>query len=411
MSVSPDVAASLQAIQSQLGDAQLDTLLEPSADAPVPERTPGFLLKHSAGLQAGGAMLLKIGSYRFGRSSNSLMLGAGTTNDPQFGLTISPQGLVTVYPSPSGLTIDGRYVTEATPLQINQVIAIGSDRFMLCPSDRLGVTRTSGSADGSRPMPQKAKGKAVDQPIIDWVEGQRNHAIRARWDGLFGPFEVHNRITDNDLFPIGSQEQTFGHVLVGTADIPFQLPDELAEANRATREQAEAAFCTLPNAPISVDLTRSSLAIVGPRERVRAVTTWLAISLAVTHAPADLGITTRAPADPGFWSWLERFPHHVSADSLGTPGLPPAVVTISDERRAHAVLPQGVIGILSSRADVPDEFRVILELTDRSASFTDRETGQEIEDVAMIGMANAVALERSMMVAQHLNPASPGALS
>ncbi len=354
-------------------------------------------------------MLLQTGSYRFGRSSNSLMLDAGTTNDPQFGLTISPQGLVTVYPSPSGLIVDGQVITEATPLQINQVIAVGSDRFMLCPSDRLGVTRTSGSADGSRPMPQKAKGKAVDQAIIDWVEGQRNHAIRARWDGLLGPVEVHSRITDNDLFPVGSQDQTFGHVLLGTADIPYQLPAELADVNRATREHAEASFSTLPNAPISVDLTRNSVAIVGPRERVRAVATWLAISLAVSHAPADLGVTTRAPADPGFWSWLERFPHHVHADSLGTPGLPPAVVTISDERRAHAVLPQGVIGILSARADVPDEFRIIVELTDRSASFTNRDTGQEIEDLAVIGMANAVALERSMMVAQHLDSSNPGA--
>jgi hypothetical protein len=109
-------------------------------------------------------MLLQTGSYRFGRSSNSLMLDAGTTNDPQFGLTISPQGLVTVYPSPSGLIVDGQVITEATPLQINQVIAVGSDRFMLCPSDRLGVTRTSGSADGSRPMPQKAKGKRSTRP-------------------------------------------------------------------------------------------------------------------------------------------------------------------------------------------------------------------------------------------------------
>jgi hypothetical protein len=85
------------------------------------------------------------------------------------------------------------------------------------------------------------------------------------------------------------------------------------------------------------------------------------------------------------------------------------VVTISDERRAHAVLPQGVIGILSARADVPDEFRIIVELTDRSASFTNRDTGQEIEDLAVIGMANAVALERSMMVAQHLDSSNPGA--
>lgn len=353
-------------------------------------------------------MLLETGSYRFGRASNALLLDVGTTSDPQFGLTISPQGMVTVYPPQQGLTVDGKLITEATPLQLSQVIAIGSDRFTLFSSDRLGVTRTTGTSDGTRPMPAKSKGKAVDQQIIDWVEGRRNLAVRARWEGLAGPVEVHNRVTNNLLFPVDGKQPTFGHVLLGTAAVPYELPSELTGANRATREHAEATFGTLPNAPISVDLTRVSLAIVGPRDRTKAVATWLALSLAVSHVPADLGIMPQAPADPSFWSWLERFPHHVAPGSVGAPGTPDAVVTISDERRAHAVLPQGVVGLLSARANVPDEFGAILEFSDRSVSFSNRMTGEEIEDLAAIGVANPVALERSMMVAEHLGPVTQG---
>lgn len=332
------------------------------------------------------------------------MLDSGKTSDPQFGVTVSPEGVVTVYPPPHGLRLDSETITEPTPVQINQVIGIGNDRFVLRPSDGLVVARTSASSD-VMPMPAAAKGRAVDQQIIDWVASGRGQALRARWEGLVGPVQVHSRITDNSLFHLDSQHETFGHVLVGTADLPYSLPAELSNANKATVEHAEAAFGVMPNAPLAVDLAKTSLAIVGPRDRARAMATWLAMSLVASHSPADLSVETRAPADPGFWSWLDRFPH---LDSEGSSAL---TVTISDERRAHAVCQNGVIGMLSTTADIPDEFGVVVEISDRSATFIDRNSGAKTHEVAVIGMANPVAVERSLMVSQHLVEAGDEAMA
>ncbi|MEM7326000.1 MAG: hypothetical protein AAF531_23135 [Actinomycetota bacterium] len=395
-SVRPDVAANLQAIHSQIGDVQLDSLLEPSADIPIPDRTPGYVLEHITGLAAGGSIPVEVGSYRIGRSSSSVLLDSGRTTDPRFGLRISPGGEVTLHPSPDGLLVDGVPVVDAVPLQINQTITVGNDRFVLRPRDRLGVSRGPGTEESGRPMPTRAKGRAVDQKIIDWVEGRRNQTLRNGWNGLVDPAEVHRRITDNVLFSMDADAPTFGHGLIGTADLPFEQPVELADANRATQEEAEARFTTLANAPIVVDLTTTSLAIIGERDRTKAAATWLALSLAATHSPADLAIAVEAPADPGFWHWLDRFPHvEAIGDALTT-------VVISDERRAHLVKPRGTIGILDPTAEVPQSFGALLQLTDHSATFTDRTTGRHVEGVTAIGMTQPVALERSMMVGQHL---------
>lgn len=394
----PEIAASLQSIQSKLGD-NLGGVLEEEASATTPNFRQALVLEHLSGLQSGGAMPLTIGSYRFGRSSSSIMFDQGKPHDPQFGLTVDPEGVVVLYPPPVGVMLDGEKVMEPRPMTIGQTITIGHNRFGLRPQARLAVSRTSASGDAGTPMPTPAKGRGVDQTILDWVGEHRDRTLRLMWADLVGPVEIHNRITENDLFDITIHGDRFGHVLLGATDMAYQLPLELENANKATKEAAEAAFDRLPGAPISVDLAHASVALVGPREQCRAVATWMAISLAAQSAPTCLSINVENSNDSGSWSWLERLPHK---EQLETQRL---AVNIVDEKRPNVPITNGTVVMYEGAVAVPDQFDVVLELSAHAATFTDRTNGVENavqHEIAAIGLANAVAVERSLIISQHL---------
>ncbi len=394
VSVRPEIAASLQSIQSQLGDS-LGGVLEEQATAPTPNYRQALVLEHIGGLQSGGSMPLTIGSYRFGRSSNSIMLDTGKPHDPQFGLTIDPEGEVVLYPPSAGVLLDGVMITEPEPMKIGQVITVGHNRFGLKPQARLSVSRTSTAGEAGDPMPTPGKGKAVDQAIIDWVAAHRDRSLRSLWSGLVSPVEIHNRITQNELFTMTAQDPGFGRGLLGTTDLGYDIPLEVATANRATRDHAAGVFSALAGAPLCVDFTKTSLAIVGPLDQARAIATWLVLSLAVQSSPADLGIIAKTSASTGSWSWLDRLPHVAAT----TPTLPLAII---DEPYLGPAPAAGAIVLFESAGSVTEGFGMILEVSANSATYIDQNSGPHERSVAAIGLADAVAVERSLVISQHV---------
>ena len=341
-------------------------------------------------------MPLTVGSYRFGPSSGSVLLDQGKPHDPKFGLTVDPQGGVVLYPPRDGVLLDGEKILEPRPMNVGQVIRIGQNRFGLRTQAWLTTNRTSVRAEDSVPMPTPKKGRGVDSEIIDWVVDHRRRTLRAMWAGLASPAEIHHRISENQLFGVLADHPVFGHALLGAADVRYTPPQELTNANKATIEAA-AAYDSLPGAPISVDLNNSSLALVGPPDMCRAVGTWIVISMAAVYAPTSLGCAVRDSKNIGSWGWVDRLPH---VDPYLGRSL---TLTIVEEKRPVVNAGPGKVVLYPNMAAVPDEIGAVLELGPTSATYTDRTGDAAVAyDIAPIGLANVVAVERSLTISQHL---------
>lgn len=393
----PDIAANLQTIQSQLGD-DLGGMLDEEPTAPsVAQFRPSLDLQHIGGLHAGGAFKVDVGSYRFGKATGSTMFDVGTPQQPQFGLTIDPDGVVMLFPPRAGLKVDGAEVVDPQPISIGQIIGVGHDRFRLRPTERLSLTRRGARGRDTTPaMPAPTKGRSVDQPILDWAFDIRDREVRSRWAGLAGPVQVHRQIERGELFGSAPGSPWFGHALIGTTDRPFALPDQVAEANRPTRETLASLITTVPGVPVTVDLAKGSLAIIGPRAICRSVASWLTLSLLAQTSPQHLGLEPKAEVDAVEWSWLSHLPHVETAASAEL------VLTLINKRQAQ-VPPTGGIILLGPSAAAPEGVASVLRLTSDSATFTDLAAGTEEIEVSPIGIASAVAVERSLAMSQHLN--------
>lgn len=394
----PDIAASLQTIQSQLGNDLGGVLDEQATSEVTPHFRQAMALEHIGGLYAGGAFQLEVGSYRFGRSPGSIMFDGGKPQEPQFGLTVDPEGLVTLYPAPNGIRIDGAEVAGPVPINIGQVIGVGHDRFRLRPKERLSVSRRGSSGSEDLPgMPAPSRGRDVDQAIISWALDARDRAQRAHWVGVAGPVQVHYQISRGEFFAATPGGVDFGRVLLGTTDVVYQPPAELAGANRATQDAVAKTVASMPGVPVTLDLSTQSLAIIGPRALTRAVATWMVLSLAVHTDPAYLSIIPNVTADPVEWSWVTRLPHAQAGNNTDL------TVTVIHERRTVPVPPTGGIALLEPAAEVPDGAHAVLRLAADSATFTDRYAGTSEIEIAPIGLASAVAVERSLIMSQHLS--------
>lgn len=393
----PDIAASLQTIQSQLGDDLGGVLDEEPTALSIPQFRQSLDLEHVGGLHAGGAFKVDVGSYRFGRATGSTMFDVGTPQQPQFGLTVDPDGVVMLFPPMAGLKVDGTEVVDPQPINIGQIIGVGHDRFRLRPTERLSVARRGGGGRDTTPaMPAPSKGRSVDQPILDWAFDIRDREVRSHWAGLVGPVQVHRQIDRGELFGSAPGSPSFGHALIGTTDRPFAPPAQVADANRATREAVESLVTTVPGVPVTVDLAKGSLAIIGPRAICRSVASWLALSLLAQTSPQHLGLEPQAEVDAVEWSWLNHLPHVETAASAEL------VLTLINKRRPQ-VPPTGGIVLLGSSDAAPEGVMSVLRLTADTATFTDLAAGTEEIEVSPIGIANAVAVERSLAMSQHLN--------
>ena len=353
-------------------------------------------LQHIGGLHAGGAFKVDVGSYRFGRATGSTVFGVGTPQQPQFGLTVDPDGVVMLFPPRAGLKVDGAEVVDPQRISIGQIIGVGYDRFRLRPADRLSVTRRgAGGRDTTPSMPAPSKGRGVDQPILDWALDIRDREVRAQWAGLAGPVQVHRQIERGELFASEPGSPWFGHALIGTTDRPFALPEQVAEANRPTREALASLITVVPGVPVTMDLAKGSLAIIGPRAICRSVASWLTLSLLAQSSPQHLGLQPKAEVDAVEWSWLNHLPHVETAESAEL------VLRLINKRRPQ-VPPAGGIVLLAPSTAVPEGVAAVLRLNADMATFTDLAAGTEEIEVSPIGIASAVAVERSLAMSQYL---------
>lgn len=391
----PEIAASLQTIHTQLGD-DLGGVLDEQAAEPTAHFRQSMALEHIGGLFSSGAIQLDVGSYRFGRAPGSIMFDNGAPQEPQFGLTVSPEGTVTLHPAPNGVHIDGRKVSTPEAIGIGQVIGVGHDRFRLRPKERLAVSRRGVGEETLPPMPNPAKGRAIDQTIIDWALDVRDRQLRSRWVGIAGPVQVHFQIDRGEFFGIGRGDAQFFKPLIGTTDEGYTPPAESAAANKATQDALAQHANLMPGIPVTVDLTRTSLAIIGPKALAKAVTTWMALSLVTQSSPQDLGVSTHVTIDSADWSWLGRVPHSETADTAS------ATLSIHHTRRPVQPPAFGGIILLEPGADEPADVGAVLRLAADSATFVNRLDGGAEIDIAPIGLHSAVALERSLVMTEHL---------
>ena len=99
-------------------------------------------------------------------------------------------------------------------------------------------------------------------------------------------------------------------VRLGSADLPSRLVSDDGTTTRAAG--------VVPTVPVTVDLRRGALALVGPDEVVAGVARWVVAQLAALTSPADLELVLllRGP-HVDRWQWARWLPHRRAAVAIG----------------------------------------------------------------------------------------------
>ena len=146
---------------------------------------------------------------------------------------------------------------------------------------------------------------------------------------------------------------------VGTADVPYSPPLEVAGKGVAAPDALEALQAVEPlrDVPVAVSLAPGDVVgVVGPLSAARAVARALVLQAAVLHGPADLAISALAPGGATEWSWMRWLPH--TADPAG--GGPGALVATDRgamTAAAEAAAPESLQRLLLAVIDGAEPLR------------------------------------------------------
>ncbi len=111
------------------GDVAMRTGIDNNAGQPA-NLDCGLALSQLSGLDAGGSFPLSVGSFRFGTGGGST-LANGEPLSPRFGLTVQPDGNMTLVPPPEGVQVDGLHAVTPIGLSPGQVIASAGATFVV----------------------------------------------------------------------------------------------------------------------------------------------------------------------------------------------------------------------------------------------------------------------------------------
>ncbi|GAA5199770.1 type VII secretion protein EccC [Rugosimonospora acidiphila] len=127
----------------------------------------------------------------------------------------------------------------------------------------------------------------------------------------------------------------FLHVRVGLGEASLSTPlqignrlDPLADYDGDSLRAAQRLVTrhgTVSGQPAVIDFGDCGvLSILGPRERIEALTRAVLCQIAVLHAPDDVGIMVER-SGPGDWDWAKWLPHAIEEDAPGPAGVVPLV--------------------------------------------------------------------------------------
>ncbi len=394
-----DIADNLKQLHDRLGPDLAGALEADSSEAFVsPSLDRGLTLTQITGLDAGGSFPLSVGSYRFGHSSGASGLGQGQPTMPRFGLAIANDGAITITPTPDGLLLDGQQVMKPTVVSDGQIIDVAGASFVVASATPSLLRRVEECAPESLPpMPEPGKGRGADEAIVAWAKTGHAQALQASRGARLGPAEINRRSIagPTSFHTMGPNTLGFGRAPIALVSGPYVVPGDLSKLNSATQKKLNS-LASIPAAPLEIDLLSQSLAVVGPRAAARAVVSWVALCVATMSRPDAVGLRTMARGSRNEWSWVDSLPN---AENLPDSTLNLLIV---DEGDAPVDVPdRGAIVVVETGQQVPESVGLVMELGSKSATVTDRSTGQVLQGVSPIGVSSVFALGVTFQMREH----------
>jgi DNA segregation ATPase FtsK/SpoIIIE-like protein len=175
---------------------------------------------------------------------------------------------------------------------------------------------------------------------------------------------------------------------------PFDRPDKVRdEAAYAVHQYLET-----PSIPITVNITKGGLGIIGPRPRVLSVARHIAICTAILTSPKHLELAIMAGMNVSEdWAWSQRLPHARPSEGQALPLLVIDGVQQIGANELRSLLagedPLGAIVIEPELGELPSICSTVMELrADGTAALMDFRKGSTINRRATpVGMTATVA--------------------
>lgn len=392
------VPANLERLQQRLGPDAAERLAAAAGEGYTqPSVDKGFELQQVAGLQAGGSVALRAGSYRFGQRNGSNALGEGQPAAGHFGITVSPQTEATLITGQNSVQLDGIDLGAATPITTGQIITVEGARFELASRTPSLRNRSGQATEVTAPMPSPSKGRGVDEAIVSWGNEDRRRAGARRRQASVSPPEINRRTKQGPtaFYLDGPDAPGFGRVPIALIDAPHEFAGDLSALNGATKKELQR-LAVLPSVPLEIDLLTESIAIEGPPAAARCVASWLALAVAVTTRPDAVGIQVQARGHRSDWSWIDALPHPEHQPSS------PLNVVVIDEGQLPASVPsRGAIVIVEAQRRVPDGVGVTMRLDAAGTRIT--RGGSMLETATPIGVSPMFALEMTFQINDHFH--------
>ncbi len=337
----------------QLG-GDLDRVLgvdEGQTETPLATRQEtGVELRQVAGLTAGASMRLTDGMYQFGQSAaNDRGLNTGQPEEIGFSLTV--RGTETWIETGGGLvTLDGESLTETTKVG-DSVIEVGSARFVVAIPRRPERRKRPRNAQSASEMtaqlppievPDLADVDKTSQRSLPSILGvlrgnqvnpmaeQLAKLVRTRraedLDRLRSchpdPEEILYRAKNGRTMAWDrlAAHPLFAQVSIAIGDMPWRPTFDRPDRIPTNAADGFRHLLSAPSVPLTADLRRGPLGIVGSRPARLAVARHVMTSLATLSPPEALTLAVMADEERATdWGWADALPHNLGGNEAALP--------------------------------------------------------------------------------------------
>lgn len=392
------------------------TAREPADDPQLQPPVLDLEMRQVAGLTAGSAMPLTLGkTYEFSESTKGV----------SFGVQVLDDGQVIVLPGSARAIVNEVEVTEPTFLG-DGILQVGSACFSVRPvrppsstTSRLETLQDNLPAPGAITVPPLGESSGIP-PAGGWIGDPTTpasaflHTVRRTRDTVAerhrlthpDPEEIKSRLAglEPGLWERSIDHRLFGRFGVAYASIPWQPRFDTPELIPRQLHQAIADMSLLPWVPVTANLKRGPLGIVGSRAATLACVRHAVLSLATLTAPGDIGfwvVTGRSHLED--WQWTMSLPVSMSPEGGAT--FMVAVVDGMDHVEKAgldwdeiAAGRTGLIALATEEAELPEGCGTVLGLhADGSADITNH-LGETVPGTP-IGVTQAFALDMASRIA------------
>lgn len=431
-------------VASQLG-GDLDRILGSLPGSDAPDETPDAAspdereiaqeahevleLCQIAGIGSGQRVLLKPGTYDIGPfTSPPGMPGSSDHRMTPFRLQVSPDNSLVMKTLGRPVSVDGRQIDDGLRMR-GGFIDAGAARFSLAPPRKPGSNPAPSSDQIVQALPPKKipvaeiRGASIehksrkrnkrDKDPHDFPELTRavleSRARSVRKQRMLNPdaCELISRARAGKphVWNIDRSDSQFGVATVAYGDTPWTPPYDRPDKVRDDAAYAVHEFLELPSVPISLDLQRHGLGIIGPRAAVLAAARHMIVSMAILTSAADLELAVMAGHDhAGEWAWTGHLPHTRPQESQAMPlllidglhqiGANELRALLAESNNLAAIVLEPELG------DLPSICGTVMEIrTDGTAAIMDFRRGKTINRRATpVGMTELIAAEAATAI-------------